>query len=117
NVSGALENMKTFIEELSAAQDQFGNRAVTGFKEAIRLQNINFSYFQSTPVLNDISLTINKNETVAFVGESGSGKTTLVNLISGLLTPREGEIFLDGIPFSEMDLATLQEKIGYITQE
>ena len=116
NVSGALENMQSFMLELSIEQEKHGKHKVDSLNNSINLHNVGFSYSNS-PVLTNISLKINKNETVAFVGESGSGKTTLVNLISGLLTPMGGEIYLDDIPYKEIDVSTLQNKIGYITQE
>src|SRR5690606_11071346 len=56
-------------------------------------------------------------KTLAIVGESGSGKTTLLNIISGLLTPTNGNITIDGIDSTEIDIHTFQKRIGYITQE
>lgn len=116
NVSGALENMKMFMQELSQSQDKLGGIRIDGFEDSIRVRNLSFNY-GSNSVLNNISFDIKKNETVAFVGESGSGKTTLVNLVSGLLTPLEGDIFVDDNSYKEISLATLRNQIGYITQE
>jgi subfamily B ATP-binding cassette protein MsbA len=68
-------------------------------------------------VLKDVNFEINKNETVAFVGESGSGKSTLVNLLTGLLTPNTGNIYIDEISLEKYNLKTFQTKVGYITQD
>jgi subfamily B ATP-binding cassette protein MsbA len=54
---------------------------------------------------------------VAFVGESGSGKTTLVNLITGLMKVDGGAISVDGINYTDLDIRSLQKRIGYITQD
>src|SRR5690606_36896736 len=65
----------------------------------------------------DVSLNIEKNQTVAFVGESGSGKTTLVNLLAGLMHPDSGSVIVDGKNLSEIDVRSYQKHLGYITQE
>src|SRR5690606_2658435 len=80
------------------------------------VQHLNFSYGEQT-ILKGVNLTIQKNQTVAFVGESGSGKTTLVNVLAGLLPPDSGDFKVDGLSSKELDVASYQQRIGYITQE
>src|SRR5205085_7998414 len=58
-----------------------------------------------------------KGEIVAIVGPSGSGKTTLVDLIPRFYDPSAGAILLDGIDLRNIDLKSLREKIGIVTQE
>ena len=116
NVSGSLDNMSEFMEELESAQDTSGSIKVSEFKDSLELSNISFSY-AGVPVLKDFSLTIRKNETIAFVGESGSGKTTLVNILSGLVPIDSGLFTIDGKNIGALDVHTYQERIGYITQE
>ena len=66
--------------------------------DAIQLQNVCFSFDDSSkPLLEDVTFTIRKGESVAIVGSSGSGKTTLANLLLGLYKPERGEITADGI--------------------
>jgi zinc transport system ATP-binding protein len=71
----------------------------------ITFNHIDFSY-GSTPILKDVSFTINKGEFIAFVGPNGSGKTTALNLILGLLSPSSGTV--------ERTVTT--DKIGYVPQ-
>ena len=52
--------------------------------------------FDGKTVIEDISITVHEKELVCLLGVSGSGKTTLFNVISGLLTPEEGSIYLNG---------------------
>ena len=115
-VSGSLENMLSFGKELSENKEPKGEGDLKDEIEELELRNIWF-YYDQTPVLKDISLTIKKNETVAFIGESGSGKTTLVNIACGLLPVDKGSYFIDGNKIENIDKADLQKKIGYITQD
>ena len=66
------------------------------FDGEITISKLNFSYFDNTPILSGIDLTINKGTSVAILGPSGAGKTTLINLILGLLDPTSGEILISG---------------------
>lgn len=116
SVTGSLENVSSFTEELSTGKEYVGMKKIDRFYNSIELQDVSFSY-QNTPTLKDICLSIHKNETIAFVGESGSGKTTLLNIICGLLEPDKGNIMVDHIPFTELNITSLQRRIGYITQE
>lgn len=81
------------------------------FNKSLELKNIYFEYEKNKPILKNINLTINKGEFLGIAGLSGTGKTTLVDIIAGLLTPKSGEILIDGKP-QENSL-----RIGYIPQE
>ena len=115
-VSGSLENMMTFGKELSENKEPKGAGNLKDEIGELELRNISF-YYGDTAVLKEISLTIKKNETVAFVGESGSGKTTLVNIACGLLPVEKGEYLINGNKIENIDKSDLQKKIGYITQD
>ncbi|RDV16127.1 ABC transporter ATP-binding protein [Pontibacter diazotrophicus] len=115
-VSGSLDNLSEFTEELAQHQEVPGAKKFEGFHEQIEIRNLNFSY-DTMHVLKGISLTIRKNETVALVGESGSGKTTLMNVLSGLLQSDKGTFLIDGKEISSFDVRSYQQRIGYITQE
>lgn len=67
-------------------------------------------------VLQDISLTIEPGETVAFVGETGCGKTTLVNLIVRSSDPTTGQILIDGQDLRVIDLEKFRQKVGIVEQ-
>ncbi|WP_375434329.1 ABC transporter ATP-binding protein [uncultured Hymenobacter sp.] len=71
----------------------------------------------SNAALDGISFDTKLGETIAFVGPSGSGKTTLVKLLVGLYPPAAGQILYNGIPGTEIDLDTLREQIGFVTQD
>jgi subfamily B ATP-binding cassette protein MsbA len=82
----------------------------------IEFENVSFKY-EEKPVLRNISLKINKNETVAIVGESGGGKTTLVNLILRFYDVTEGAIKLDGVDIRDITLDSLRRHVALVTQD
>lgn len=85
--------------------------------KSIDLKDVYFRFKDGTDILRSISISIQKNEAIAFVGPSGSGKTTLVNLIVGLFTPTSGQVVINGEDREKLDFQSFRSKIGYITQE
>lgn len=86
------------------------------FKTEILIQQVSFCYDESNyNILEDISLQIPKNKSIAFIGPSGAGKTTLANIILGLLVPTKGFVKVDGIDIKN-HLVEWRKKIGYIPQ-
>jgi len=86
------------------------------FSKYIKLTDVNFEYKEDKLILENINITINKGDKVAFVGESGSGKSTLIDLILGLYRPKDGLITIDGIPLNENNIRAWRNKVGYIPQ-
>jgi len=113
---GGLEVMIKANRVLNNNVEKTGDRRINTFNKAIELRNVNFSYGPKQ-VFFDINLTIQKNKSIGIIGESGAGKTTLFDIITGLLTPQSGEISIDGIDYSELELSSLRNVIGYVTQE
>lgn len=114
---GAIEHIQSFRKELLGYQESKKGETFPGFQNAVELNNVSFSFIDSTEVLKDISVTISKNTTVALVGKSGSGKTTLANLVSGILEPVKGEIRIDGKNIKDFDPESYRSNIGLISQE
>ncbi|TDQ09921.1 ABC transporter ATP-binding protein [Pedobacter metabolipauper] len=115
-VSGSLENMTEFIDELSKNQVVYGKSPYRSFTEKLELREMSFAYGKEN-TLKNISFEIKKNQTVALVGESGSGKTTTMNILVGLLEIEKNMFFIDGKDINDFDVRTFQSKIGYITQD
>jgi len=82
----------------------------------IEFNNVSFSYETGGQILNDINLSINKNETVAIVGKSGSGKSTIANLIPRFYNHSSGEILIDGISVNDFSLDHLRSQISIVNQ-
>jgi ATP-binding cassette subfamily B (MDR/TAP) protein 1 len=68
-------------------------------------------------VLKDFNLTIEPGQTVALVGESGSGKSTIVQLLERFYDPVQGEILVDGVPLSSLNVAFARSHMGLVQQE
>ena len=114
--TGSMDNMIDFSQYLKANRETTGQKTITSFRGNLTVRDLNFGY-QGKMVLEKINLEIQGNEVVAFVGESGSGKTTLINILAGLMPPDQGFYEIDGQNSQELDIATFQSRIGYITQE
>jgi len=88
-----------------------------GLKHCLELENISYRYpnAQFAGVTN-VSLKIAVGERIGIVGGTGAGKTTLVDLMLGLLSPCEGQLYADGKPINEGNLREWQQSIGYVPQ-
>ena len=73
-------------------------------------------YDKKEEILNNLNLTINKNEHVGLIGESGSGKTTLSDLIIGLIKPTSGKIYIDSEELKDEKVLDWQKNIGFVPQ-
>ncbi|WP_431135233.1 ABC transporter ATP-binding protein [Psychroserpens mesophilus] len=82
----------------------------------ISIKNINFRY-QEEDVLNHFSIHVPKGKTIALVGQSGSGKSTIANLVTRFYDVNEGSIEIDGINIKDMDIHSLRDLIGLVTQD
>ncbi|MCS6803905.1 MAG: ABC transporter ATP-binding protein [Acidobacteriota bacterium] len=83
----------------------------------VEFRNLTFSYNGREPVLKNINLTIEPGETVAIVGRTGSGKTTLLDLVTRLVDPPPGQLFIDEIDSRQLKLERLRASIGVVPQE
>ncbi|MDG4946644.1 ABC transporter ATP-binding protein/permease [Weeksellaceae bacterium KMM 9713] len=115
-VSGSLENMQNFQLFLEQNKESDGDLTFDKLKSNLEIKELSFA-FDTTPILKNINLTINKNQSIAFVGESGSGKSTLVNILVGLLKPTSGNYIINKNSITKYKKLSFQQKIGYITQD
>ena len=88
-----------------------------GIKNDIEFKNVCFEYVKDTPVLKNVSLKINKNETVALVGNSGGGKSTFVNLIPRFYDITSGSIEIDGEDIRQFKISSLRDSISFVFQD
>lgn len=81
----------------------------------IEFRNVTFGY-QNTPVLKNVSFTLNRHETLGIIGETGSGKSTLLNLLMRFYDVDEGEILIEGVNIKEIPTKRLRERFGVVFQ-
>ena len=104
------------IIEFKLDNDSNRDQLLETFKDKIEFKNVDFSYGQSK-ILDKISFTIKKGQSVALVGSSGSGKTTIANLLNGFYNSDSGSISIDGMEISSITRESLYKKISIVTQE
>ncbi|MEJ2117983.1 MAG: ABC transporter ATP-binding protein, partial [Alphaproteobacteria bacterium] len=86
-------------------------------KGEIKFDNVNFSYKEDTPVLNDLTLTAEAGKTTALVGLSGSGKSTIMNLILRFWDPSSGQVRIDEQNIKDAQLTSLRSQISLVSQD
>ncbi|MBM3161206.1 MAG: ABC transporter ATP-binding protein, partial [Bacteroidetes bacterium] len=115
---GSTEKLMELIQNDTEREQSHGvNKPV--LSGSIEMKGIQFSYPQrpEITVIQNLSLKIKENQTVALVGSSGAGKSTLSNLLLRFYPLQGGQIEVNGIPIEEIELQYYRENIGVVPQE
>ena len=84
---------------------------------AVTLEQLQFSYDKTRPLITDLNLAVQPGQRVAIVGPTGCGKTTLINLLMRFYEPDGGRITVDGTPVTAMPRAMLRRSFGMVLQD
>ena len=116
-IYGYMDYLKAgSTERANSRKELLGESPVPKEDEVIRVEHLNFRYYDNEEVLKDISFTVHKNEKVAIVGENGAGKTTLVNVLLGLFDGN-GSVCVNGVdPYLDLNRQTEQSNIVSVMQ-
>ena len=120
SAQGAAANVFATLDRVSPidASSEKGEK-IEKLEGTITFKKVHFHYPTRTdvPILKDFSLVVGAGKTVALVGASGSGKSTIVKLVERFYNPIQGDIYLDGVDLSSLNVKWLREQIGIVSQE
>jgi subfamily B ATP-binding cassette protein MsbA len=105
------------LDEPVEIVDRPGARDLAGLHDAIRFEEVSFSYEPGKPVLRNFDLTIPAGKAVALVGPSGAGKSTVAQLLPRFWDVESGRITIDGVDVRELRVLSLRACLGLVTQE
>jgi ATP-binding cassette subfamily B protein len=115
--SVAAKRITEVIETKPTILDGTATESTKGVEGEVEFRNVSFKYPDAAEyVLEDVSFTAHKGETVAFIGSTGSGKSTLINLVPRFYDATEGEVLIDGVNVREYTQKALHNKFGYVPQ-
>jgi subfamily B ATP-binding cassette protein MsbA len=113
----AADRIFEFLDTPIEMVDAPGARQFESVSDAVRFEDVSFSYTADAPVLANVSLTARRGTVTALVGPSGAGKTTLVDLVARFYDPTGGRITIDGIDIRDYSVKSLRRRMGVVTQE
>ncbi len=115
---GAVERVFDVIDR-EGEPLKFSEKPInTRYQGHLQVQHLSFSYpNREVEVLQDVSFEVKPGELLAIVGPSGSGKSTLASILLGLYRPTGGQLLIDGVPASTLDLHELRSNMALVPQE
>ncbi|HET6566638.1 MAG TPA: heterocyst formation ABC transporter subunit HepA [Rhodothermales bacterium] len=116
SMGAALSSIANLLRREDKPYLADGSIHTPAFRNSLVFEHIWFAYEPGEPVLEDISLKIERGKTTALIGASGAGKSTLVDLIPRFFDPSAGRILMDGIDLREFKVASLRQKIAVVSQ-
>ena len=127
NLGNTLTNLQSTFVAMSRVfelfdlvpyiKDEKNALVLNGLRYDINFNNVSFEYEPGLPVLKNINLRVNKNETIALVGNSGGGKSTLVSLIPRFYDVVSGSVEFDGVDIRKYTLESLRNQISFVFQD
>lgn len=93
------------------------NQIINTIKGDVKFNSVSFNYDGSKEVLHDISFEAKAGTVTALVGSSGSGKSTIAGLVATFLTPKKGEVTVDGSDLSKINLSSYRQHLGVVLQD
>ena len=116
NFNISARRVFSLLDNKTFKKEKFGKKHLGEIEGNFEFKNVCFGYKKEKPVLNDLSFSVNANETVGFVGKSGVGKTTIFSLLCKMYNIDSGTITIDGIDINELDEESIRGNITIIGQ-
>jgi len=114
--ASATSALKRINKILTLNTEKSGDKKIESKELEISLKDLDFSYSNEKPILQNISLNIEAGCKIALIGASGSGKTTLAQVISGFYAKNSGSLKYNGMDIEEIDKSSLRERIFLVLQ-
>jgi subfamily B ATP-binding cassette protein MsbA len=112
----SMERIDKVLNTGVTIEDSPDATEISEFRDKIEFRNVTFAY-KDQPVLKDISLIINKGETIALVGPSGAGKSTIADMLTRFYEPDSGMVLIDGTDLKKIRMASIRSLIGIVPQD
>jgi ABC-type multidrug transport system fused ATPase/permease subunit len=113
----SVDRVFEFLDLPGPAPDPPGARPFEGVRDAVRFEGVGFEYRPGLAVLEDVTFSIPRGETVALVGPSGGGKSTICDLLLRFYEPTRGRITVDGVPLPSFARASFLDRTAVVTQD
>ncbi len=117
NTAAYLERIYEVLDTPVLVKDLPGAVDVEKVEGDVQFKNVDFSYEEGVKVLDDMSFSVKKGETIAIVGPTGAGKTTIINLLTRFYDIQNGEILIDGKNINKFTLSSLRRNVGVMLQD
>lgn len=110
-------SLQDFINEAKADAEIYDQSKIQKkLEHKVSFHDVNFSYGDKK-IIDSLNLTLPSHKLIGILGPSGTGKTTVIDLLCGLYSPQKGEIKIDDVPLSAVDIKAWRKTIGYVPQE
>ncbi len=113
----SMQRLFSMLDVEPLIKDVPGAKELVVSKGKIEIKDVTFSYDGERDVLQNVSLSVEPDQTVALVGHSGSGKSTLINFLPRFYDPDKGQILIDGQDITQVTLESLRKHTAYVSQE
>jgi len=117
NAASGAERIFEIMDSKAIIKDAENAAQMPEIRGNVEFKNVCFEYDKGAPVLENVSFTVNKGETIALVGPTGAGKSTIVNLIARFYDVQSGEVLIDGTDVKSVTLESLRSQMGIMTQD
>lgn len=117
NAMASSERIFELLDDENIIFDMENSQEIRNLRSTIEFKNVSFSYDYSKWVLNNVSFTVNKGETVAIVGATGSGKTTIINLLCKFYENQKGSIEIDGVDLKDIKSDSWRNLLALVMQD
>ncbi|NJO67784.1 MAG: ABC transporter ATP-binding protein [Rhodospirillales bacterium] len=111
------DSFHALLKETRAASERRSGGLMPTLNRGIRFEDVHFAYLKQREVLRGANLEIPVGEITVLTGPSGAGKTTITDLLLGFYDPEQGQVRIDGVPLTEIDIAAWRGMIGFVPQE